>query len=139
MCTGQNGDRSNSQNIVSNTTYGRLINQDSGHLHSLTVAARMQDLAYAPQMQASLEDILVAMQTDLRKVLEVFDAHVNEALDKMIAILQQTRDTDETMETISNLGSPVRASTLMLGDSDNGIFLEDSAIGEGDSEEERIM
>ena len=115
----------------------RLINQDSGHLHSLTVAARMHDLAYAPQMQASLEDILVAMQTDLRKVLEVFDAHVKEALDKRIAILQQTRDTDETMETISNLGSPVRASTLMLGDSDNGIFLEDSIIGEGNSEEDR--
>ena len=72
----------------------QLINQDSGHLHSLTVAARMHDLAYAPQMQASLEDILVAMQTDLRKVLEVFDAHVKEALDKRIAILQQTRDTD---------------------------------------------
>ena len=97
----------------------------------------MHDLAYAPQMQASLEDILVAMQTDLRKVLEVFDAHVKEALDKRIAILQQTRDTDETMETISNLGSPVRASTLMLGDSDDGIFLEDSIIGEGNSEEDR--
>ena len=64
-----------------------LINQDSRHSHSLTVAARMQDLAYAPQMQASLEDILVAMQTDLRKVLEVFDAHLKEALDKRIAIL----------------------------------------------------
>ena len=72
----------------------QLINQDSEHLHSLTVAARMHDLAYAPQMQASLEDILVAMQTDLRKVLEVFDAHVKEALDERIAILQQTRDTD---------------------------------------------
>ena len=69
----------------------RLINQDSGHLHSLTVAARMHDLAYAPQMQASLEDILVAMQTDFIKDLEVFDAHVKEALDKRIAILQQTR------------------------------------------------
>ena len=46
----------------------QLINQDSGHLHSLTVAARMHELAYAPQTQASLEDILVAMQTDLRKV-----------------------------------------------------------------------
>ena len=115
----------------------QLINQDSGHLHSLTVAARMHDLAYAPQMQASLEDILVAMQTDLRKVLKVFYAHVKEALDKRIAILQQTRDTDETMETISNLGSPVRAYTLMLGDSDDGIFLEDSIIGEGNSEEDR--
>ena len=58
-------------------------------------------------MQASLEDILVAMQRDLRKVLEVFDAYIKEALDKRIAILQQTRDTDETMETISNLRSPV--------------------------------
>ena len=66
----------------------QLINQDSGHLHSLTVAARMHDLAYASQMQASLENILVAIQTDLRKVLEVFDAHVKEALDKRIAILQ---------------------------------------------------
>ena len=115
----------------------QLINQDSGHLHSLKVAARMHNLAYAPQTQASLEDILVAMQTDLRKVLEVFDAHVKEALDRRIAILQQTRDTDESMETISNPGSPVRASTPILGDSDDGIYLEDSITGEGNSEEEK--
>ena len=76
----------------------RLINQDSGHLHSLTVAARMHDLAYAPHIQASLEEILVTMQVDLRKALETFDAHVKEALDRRITILQQTRDTDESME-----------------------------------------
>ena len=99
----------------------QLINQDLGYLHSLTVAARMHDLAYAPQTQASLEEILVAMQTDLRKVLEVFDAHVKEALDRRIAILQQTRDTDESMENISNPGSPVKASTPILEDSDDGI------------------
>jgi len=43
------------------------------------------------------------------------------------------------METISKQGSPVRVSTPILGDSDNGIFLEDSIIGEGNSEEERRM
>ena len=61
-------------------------------------------------------------QTYLRNVVEVFDAHAKEALDRRIAILQQTRGTDESMEPISNPGSPVRASTLMLGDSGNGII-----------------
>ena len=42
-----------------------------------------------------------------------------------------------TKKTISNLGSPVRASTLMLGGRDDGIFLEDSIIEEGNSEEDR--
>ena len=51
--------------------------------------------------------------------------------------MQQTRDMDESMETISNPGSPVRASTLILEDSDDGIFLEDSIIGEGNSKEDR--
>jgi len=109
------------------------------HLHSLTVAARMQDLAYSSRTQASVEDILVAIQTDLRNVLEVFDAHVKEALDRRIEILQQTGDTDESMETISNPGSLVRTSTQMLGKSDDGIFLEDSLLGEGSSEEEKIV
>jgi len=59
----------------------QLINQDSGYLHSISIAARMQDLAYASQTKASLEDILVAMQTDLRKFLEVFNAHIKDALD----------------------------------------------------------
>ena len=42
-----------------------------------------------------------------------------------------------SMETISNPGSPARASTPILGDNYDGIFLEDSLIGEGNSEEER--
>ena len=46
---------------------------------------------------------------------------------------------NESMETIFNPGSPVRAFTPILGDSDNGIFLEDSAIGEGDLEEDSRM
>ena len=87
MCTGQNGDRSNYKISLAIQHMVQLINQDSGHLHSLTVAARMHDLAYAPQMQASLEDIMVAMQTYLRNVLEVFDAHIKKALDNRIAIL----------------------------------------------------
>ena len=47
----------------------------------------MHDLANALQTQASLEEILVAMQTDLRKVIEVFDEHIKEALDRRTAIL----------------------------------------------------
>ena len=70
----------------------QLINQDSWHFHSLTVAARMHNLAYAPHTQNSLEEILVAMQIDLRKVLKVFDAHVKKAPDRRITILQETRE-----------------------------------------------
>ena len=76
----------------------QLINQDSGNLHSLTVVARIHELAFAPQTQASLEDILVAMQTYLRKVLEVFDAYVKEALDRRFAILQETGDMFLTLD-----------------------------------------
>ena len=117
----------------------QLLNQDTGHLHSLTVAAKMHNLAYAPNIQASLENILVRMQTDLRKVIEVFDAHVQEAIDKRIEILQQTVYTDESMETISNTGSPLRAFTPMLGEEDDSIFLEDSLLIDRSSEGERRM
>ena len=50
------------------------------------------------------------MQTDLRKVIKVFDAHVKEAVDRRIEILQQSREMDECMETISNPRSSLKAS-----------------------------
>ena len=41
------------------------------------------------------------------------------------------------MKTISNPRSLARASTPILGESDDGIFLEDSLLGDESSEEQR--
>ena len=50
-------------------------------------------------------------------------------MDRRIEILQQSGDTDESIETISNPRSPLRAFMLMMGEEDDGIFLEDSLVG----------
>ena len=86
----------------------------------------MHSLAYAPDIQASLVNNLVGMHTNLRRVLRVFDAHTQEAIDRRIRTPQPATDTNESMETISNPGSPLRASTPMSGEEDDGIFMEDT-------------
>ena len=63
-----------------------LLSQDAGHLHSLTVAARINNLGYNPNLQASLDSLLIGIHTDLRRVLEVLDADVQEVME-----IQNTR------------------------------------------------
>ena len=70
----------------------QLLSQDMGHLHSLTLAARIHSFAYAPNLQALLDSILIGMYKDLKKILRVYAADSQEALDRKIRTLQPLPD-----------------------------------------------
>ena len=91
----------------------------------------MHSLVYALGIQASLDNILVGMHSNLRKVIRVFDMHIQEAIDGRIGTLQPVKDGNESMETISNPGLPLRASTPVAEDEDDGVCLKDHCLSRG--------
>ena len=48
------------------------LSQDAGYLHTLTVAARIDNRGYSSEVQASLEELIIRLHSDLRKMLEPF-------------------------------------------------------------------
>jgi len=56
----------------------QLVNQESGHLHSLKLTARTHDLTYNTNIHNSLDTFLVGMLTELKKVTKIFGSHIQE-------------------------------------------------------------
>ena len=79
-----------------------LLSQDVRHLHSLTVAARINNLGYNPNLQASLDSLLIGIHTDLWRVLEVLDFDMQDVMDAQHHRLLQIPDTEEIMDTASD-------------------------------------
>ena len=59
--------------------------------------------------------------------MKIFGSHIQEAINKRMRIPQSEQEMNENIETISEPGSPQRASMPMARD-DDGIFLQDTLL-----------
>ena len=75
-----------------------LISQDGGHLHSLTVAARANNLGYNPRLQALLDSYLLEIHSKLRFTVEVMEDDVRGGLKDPSGSLKDTLDLEETAD-----------------------------------------
>ena len=78
-----------------------LISQDGGHLLSLSVAARANNLGY--NLQASLDFYLLDIHSKLRRTVEVMEDDVKRGLKDMSGSLKDTLDLEETADLFPGL------------------------------------
>ena len=98
-----------------------LISQDGGHLHSLSVAARANNLGYNPRLQASLNFYLLDINSKLRRTVKVLKDNVRGSLKDLSYSLKDTLDSEETAGLIPRL---VESDDEDL--EDDGIELDES-------------
>ena len=102
-----------------------MLSQDAGHLHILTVVARINNLGYNPNLQALLDNLLIGIHTVLRRVLEVLESDVHVFMEAQNRWLQQILETEEFMDTASDWDTHWMLVQTELEEEDDSILIED--------------
>ena len=85
----------------------KLILDGGEFLDHLTFLMRSFNLAYPPEVHASLDDRLLKIQTDFRDVTKVIHKDIQLAMQQRLGIQQPgEEDEDEIMESASEPDSP---------------------------------
>ena len=122
-----------------------MLSQDTGHLNTLMVATRINNLGYNPNLQASLDDLIIGIHLDMHKVLKVLEADV-EVMEAKNLRLRQILDIEDFMDTASDLDTTWRLAQPELEGEGNSITVEDPrslntsiAVYEEEEEEEETL
>ena len=85
----------------------KLILDGGEFLDHLTLSMRSYNLTYPPEVQASLDDRLLKIQTDLRDINKVIHKDIQLAMQQRLRAQQPgIEDEDKLMESASEPGSP---------------------------------